>query len=123
MANHSDATLDRTFAALGDANRRAMLSRLERDRALTVSALAEPLPIKLPTVLKHLDVLTEAGLVRRTKHGRTVTVELVPDPLKTAMDWLNRYERFWSASLDRLAAYAEAKAAEAGAPKAGETGE
>lgn len=113
MANYETATLDRTFAALGDANRRTMLSRLERDGALTVSALAEPLPVKLPTVLKHLDVLTEAGLVRRTKHGRTVTVEIVPGPLQTAMGWLNRYERFWSAGLDRLAAYAEAKAAEA----------
>ena len=113
MANYSNATLDRIFAALGDANRRAMLSCLERDRTLTISALAEPLPIKLPTVLKHLDVLTEAGLVRRTKRGRTVTVELVADPLKTAMEWLTRYERFWSASLDRLAAYAEAKAAQA----------
>lgn len=110
MENYQNATLDRTFAALGDASRRSMLSRLERDGALTVSALAEPLPIKLPTVLKHLDVLAEAGLVRRSKHGRTVTVEIVPDPLKTAMEWLNRYERFWSVSLDRLAAYAEAKA-------------
>jgi DNA-binding transcriptional ArsR family regulator len=112
MENHSPPSLDRTFAALGDPTRRAMLARLEVDRALTVSALAEPLTIQLPTVLKHLNVLAEAGLVRRTKQGRTVTVEIVPDPLKDAMAWLSRYERFWSAGLDRFAAYAEAKMAQ-----------
>ena len=112
MENYSEARLDRTFAALGDPNRRAMLAHLERDRALSVSALAEPLSIKLPTVLKHLDVLQDAGLVRRTKQGRTVTVELNADPLREATEWLNRYERFWTSSLDRLVAYAEAKAAE-----------
>jgi DNA-binding transcriptional ArsR family regulator len=114
MSNYLESSLDRTFAALGDPTRRAILSRLERDRALSVSALAEPLPIKLPTVLKHLGVLADAGLVRRTKQGRTVTVEIVPDRLREAMEWLARYERFWSSSLDRLAAYAEAKMAESG---------
>lgn len=112
MENYCDDRLDRTFAALGDPTRRAILSRLESERALTVGALATPLPIKLPTVLKHLNVLQDAGLIRRSKCGRTVTVEIVADPLKEALDWLGRYERFWSASLDRLAAQAEAKMAE-----------
>lgn len=114
MANYSEPILDRTFAALSDPNRRAILARLESDRALSVSALAEPLPIKLPTVLKHLDVLSEAGLIRRSKQGRTVTVELVSDPLQAASEWLTRYERFWWSSLDRLAAYAEARMLETG---------
>ena len=69
--------------------------------------------IKLPAVMKHLDVLDQAGLITRSKVGRTVTVRLSPQPIREAMDWLRRYERFWSKGLDRLAAYAESKEAEA----------
>ena len=104
--------LDRTFAALVDPTRRAMLARLERENSASVSELAKPFAIKLPAVMKHLDVLDDAGLITRSKVGRTVTVRLSPEPLREAMDWLRRYERFWSASLDRLAAYAESKEAE-----------
>jgi len=109
MANHGVSALDRAFAALSDPTRRAMLVRLEEEDELTVSDLGRPLTIKLPTVLKHLDVLSAAGLVSRVKHGRTVKVRLAPDPLKAAMDWLNRYERFWTLGLDRLVEIAEAK--------------
>ena len=77
-----------------------------------MSELARPFAIKLPAVMKHLDVLDEAGLITRSKVGRTVTVRLSPEPIREAMDWLRRYERFWSASLDRFAAYAESKEAE-----------
>lgn len=108
MVNYSPS-LDRTFAALTDPTRRAILARLEREDAATVSALAEPFAIKLPAVMKHLDVLDEAGLISRSKTGRTVTVRLRPEPMREAMDWLQRYERFWSASLDRLKALAEAQ--------------
>jgi len=108
MVNYSPA-LDRTFSALSDPHRRAMLQRLEAEPGLSVSALAAPLPIKLPAVMKHLDVLSDAGLVTRSKSGRTVTVSLTPSPMEDAMDWLRRYERFWSASLDRLTALAEAE--------------
>jgi DNA-binding transcriptional ArsR family regulator len=112
MVNYQ-ARLDRTFAALGDPTRRAILARLEREDAATVSELARPFAIKLPAVMKHLDVLDEAGLIMRAKAGRTVTVRLRPAPIREAADWLRRYERFWSARLDRLADYAEAKEAEA----------
>jgi len=104
--------LDRTFAALIDPTRRAILARLEREDGASVSELARPFAIKLPAVMKHLDVLDAAGLITRSKAGRTVTVRLSPEPIREAMDWLRRYERFWSASLDRLAAYAEGKEAE-----------
>ena len=113
MANNSLGSLDRAFAALSDPTRRAMLMRLEEERELTVSDLGRPLTIKLPTVLKHLDVLSAAGLVSREKQGRTVKVRLAPDPLKAAVDWLNRYERFWTPSLDRLVEVAEARESEA----------
>ena len=111
MANHRESQLDRTFAALVDPTRRAILDRLEREEAVSVSDLAGPFAIKLPAVMKHLDVLGDAGLVVRSKQGRTVTVRLSPEPMREAMTWLSRYERFWNASLDRLAAYAEAKEA------------
>jgi DNA-binding transcriptional ArsR family regulator len=112
MVNYN-VQLSRTFAALVDPTRRAILARLERDDGASVSDLARPFAIKLPAVMKHLDVLDDAGLITRTKVGRTVTVRLCPQPMRAAVDWLRRYERFWSGSLDRLAAYAERKEAEA----------
>jgi DNA-binding transcriptional ArsR family regulator len=112
MVNYSQR-LDRTFAALVDPTRRAILARLERDSTASISALAQPFAIKLPAVMKHLDVLDDAGLITRSKVGRTVTVRLRAQPLREATDWLRRYERFWSDSLDRLEAYAEGKEAEA----------
>jgi DNA-binding transcriptional ArsR family regulator len=112
MVNYQER-LNRTFAALVDPTRRAILSQLERDGEASVSALAQPFAIKLPAVMKHLDVLDDAGLITRSKVGRTVTVGLRTDPMREAIDWLRRYERFWSQSLDRLAAYAERKETEA----------
>jgi DNA-binding transcriptional ArsR family regulator len=109
MVNYSNAQLDRTFAALVDPTRRAILARLEQEPGLSVSTLAAPFEIKLPAVMKHLDVLETAGLIRRTKTGRTVSVELSPEPMQPALEWLRRYERFWSSSLDRLTAFAEEK--------------
>jgi len=104
--------LDRTFAVLSDATRRAILARLEREEALSVSELARPHAIKLPAIMKHLDVLDDAGLITRSKTGRTVTVRLQARPMREAMDWLRRYERFWNTSLDRLTALAEARETE-----------
>jgi len=117
MVNYQ-ARLDRTFAALVDPTRRAILARLERAGSATVSELASPFAIKLPAIMKHLDVLDEAGLIARSKAGRTVTVRLSPEPMREAMAWLRRYERFWSASLDRLAAYAKSREAAARAKEA-----
>jgi DNA-binding transcriptional ArsR family regulator len=108
MVNHQER-LNRTFAALVDPTRRAILAQLERGDGASVSELARPFAIKLPGVMKHLDVLDDAGLITRSKAGRTVTVRLRPEPMREAMEWLRRYERFWSASLDRLAIYAEAR--------------
>jgi DNA-binding transcriptional ArsR family regulator len=113
MVNYLERQLDRTFAALMDGTRRAILARLEGEDSATVSELAKPFAIKLPAVMKHLDVLYDAGLISRSKAGRVVTVRIRPEPMREAMAWLRRYERFWSKSLDRLAAYAESKEAEA----------
>jgi DNA-binding transcriptional ArsR family regulator len=105
--------LDRTFAALADPTRRAILTQLERQDSASVSELARPFAIKLPAVMKHLDVLDDAGLIIRSKAGRIVTVRLSSEPIREVLNWLRRYERFWSGGLDRLAPYAERK--EAGA--------
>jgi DNA-binding transcriptional ArsR family regulator len=99
--------LDRTFAALADPTRRALIARLSERDGLSVSELAEPLPMSLPAVMKHLDVLTEAGLITREKAGRTVTCKLRADPMRGANEWLNRYQKFWTERLDRLAAFLE----------------
>jgi DNA-binding transcriptional ArsR family regulator len=107
MAKYPEGQLDRTFAALVDPTRRAILARLAREPGLSISEIARPLPLKLPAVMKHLDVLGDAGLVSRTKSGRVVSVELVAGPMKEAMTWLSKYEHFWSASLDRLAEFIE----------------
>jgi DNA-binding transcriptional ArsR family regulator len=109
MVNYRD--LDVVFASLSDPTRRAILSRLAQQESLSVSDLAAPFSIKLPAVMKHLDVLDDAGLIRRSKQGRTVQVRLSAAPLRNATEWLRRYERFWSPALDRLAAHAERKEA------------
>jgi len=107
MVKYYDAKLDRTFAALADPTRRALLARLNSGKRASVSELARPFPMSLPAVMKHLDVLSDAGLIRRTKTGRIVACELTPEPMETAMNWLNRYLQFWSEQLDRLASFVE----------------
>jgi len=86
-------SLDRTFFALADPTRRAILTRLERQDGVSVSGLAQPFSIKLHSVMKHLDVLHDAGLITRVKAGRTVTVRLRSHPMREASRWLARYER------------------------------
>jgi DNA-binding transcriptional ArsR family regulator len=107
MVNYREESLDRIFAALADPTRRALVSRLEENESLTVSELARPFPVSLPAIMKHLDVLSDAGLIARNKTGRTVNCQLTPVAMKSAMDWLHRYERFWSERLDTLAAILE----------------
>ena len=72
-----------------------------------MSELAQPFSMSLPAIMKHLDVLSDAGLIAREKTGRTVACRLTAEPMEQAMDWLNRYQRFWSDNLDRLAAFVE----------------
>src|SRR4029079_18108167 len=107
MVKYSDTALDRTFAALSDPTRRALLTRMSDNEGLSVTELAKPFSMSLPAVMKHLDVLSDAGLVARTKTGRTVSCMLKAAPMEDAMQWLNRYQRFWTSQLDRLAAFLE----------------
>ena len=102
MAKFKESQLDRTFAALVDPTRRAILARLEREESASIGELARPFAIKLPAVMKHLDVLGTAGLITRSKKGRTVTVRLAAEPMQEApvsFDLLGRLR----AGCDRVA--------------------
>ncbi|MBK5199792.1 MAG: helix-turn-helix transcriptional regulator [Methyloceanibacter sp.] len=107
MVKYQEIALDRTFAALADPTRRALLAQLDLHENVSISELARPFPVSLPAIMKHLDVLSDAGLITRTKTGRTVSCRLAAAPMQEAVGWLNRYERFWSERLDRLAAFLE----------------
>ena len=104
MVNYS--SLDRTFAALADPTRRAILSRLALGEA-NVSELAEPFSISLPAISKHLRVLEEAGLLVRRKEGRTHHCHLRAEPLSDAVEWIEEARRFWDDRLDALAQFLE----------------
>jgi DNA-binding transcriptional ArsR family regulator len=107
MVKFSTAPLDRTFAALSDSTRRALVMRLAQQPGLSVTELATPFAMSLPAVMKHLDVLSDAGLVKRSKSGRTVACRLDAEPMRDAFEWLNAYEKFWSERLSSLAAFLE----------------
>jgi DNA-binding transcriptional ArsR family regulator len=107
MVYYQKPNLDRTFAALADPTRRALLARLSEKEDLSVSELAKPFSMSLPAIMKHLDVLSDAGLVGREKNGRIVSCRLRAEPMRDANDWLNRYQKFWTERLDRLAAFLE----------------
>jgi len=107
MVNYQPDPLDTTFAALADPTRRALVARLGEEASLSVSELARPFAVSLPAIMKHLDVLSDAGLIARRKTGRTVACRLTAAPMEEVTRWLNRYQRFWSERLDRLAAFLE----------------
>lgn len=101
---HSTEPIDSVFRALSDPTRRHVLERLSRSPG-SVSELAEPFNMALPSFVEHLKVLEESGLVRSKKTGRVRTYQLVPKRLKLAEDWLLRQRRLWERRLDQLDAY------------------
>jgi DNA-binding transcriptional ArsR family regulator len=98
--------LNRTFAALADPTRRAILARLASGEA-SVTELAEPFAMSLPGISKHLKVLERAGLIVRGREAQWRPCRLEPRPLKDAADWLEHYRGFWEESFDRLESYLE----------------
>src|SRR6059036_3134367 len=93
--------LDRTFGALADPTRRAILARLRSGDA-TVTELAEPFAMSLPAVSKHLKVLEHAGLITRGREAQWRPCRLAVAPLKEAAEWIEPYRAFWEESFDRL---------------------
>jgi DNA-binding transcriptional ArsR family regulator len=96
--------LDRTFGALADPTRRAILARLAKGEA-SVTELAEPFEMSLPAVSKHLKVLEHAGLVSRGRERQWRPARLRANPLREVAEWTDRYRRFWDERYDRLDEY------------------
>src|SRR5258706_14542730 len=93
--------LNLTFAALADPTRRSILTRLAEGEA-TVNELAEPFPVSLPAISRHLKVLERAGLIARSREAQWRPSRLQADPLDDAVDWMGSRKRTWEARLDRL---------------------
>ena len=111
------AALDRTFHALSDPTRRAMVHRLARGPA-PVSELAKPLSISLPAVMQHRAVLEASGVVTSQKIGRVRTCQVEPKVLSTAERWIAERRQQWEGKLDRLGEYLDDTAGEEEGKKA-----
>ena len=105
MANHS-TDLDRTFAALSDPIRRAIVTRL-CGGPRSVSELSEPFEIALPSLLKHVRVLEESGLISSEKTGRVRTCRIERRALQETEAWIHRHIATWERRLDRLEAHVQ----------------
>lgn len=105
--SNASARLDKTFAALADSTRRAILARLASGEA-SVTELAAPFDMSLPAISKHLKVLERAGLIARGREAQWRPCRLEGAALREAADWLGEYRHFWEESFDRLDAHLEA---------------
>jgi DNA-binding transcriptional ArsR family regulator len=107
-ATKKDRHLDAVFHALSDGTRRRIVDRLSRSPC-SVSELAAPFAISLAAVSKHLDVLEDAGVVRRERDGRFQRCTLAPRAFDDARDFIERYRAFWEDTLDELAHFVEGR--------------
>ncbi|WP_022682230.1 ArsR/SmtB family transcription factor [Sphingobium bisphenolivorans] len=99
----------RLFAALGDATRLGLIGRLSEGSERSIVQLGQDLPISRQAVAKHLDVLLDAGLVRRTRQGREMLFALRPEMVTEARDWLTEVENQWEGALGRLKTFVESQ--------------
>ena len=104
MPNKTALNLDQVFHALSDPTRRAIVHRLSRGSA-TVSELAKPFAMAMPSLLQHLRVLEDSRLIRSEKAGRVRTCEMEPLALRIAERWLAEQRALWEGRLDRMEAY------------------
>jgi DNA-binding transcriptional ArsR family regulator len=111
VVKHSQGELDALFSALADPTRREILVRLAEGEA-PVTKLAEPLPMSLPAVSRHLRVLESAGLVARRRDGRVHRISLVAETMVDALEWMALFGRFWEHQLDALERFFAAEAQE-----------
>jgi DNA-binding transcriptional ArsR family regulator len=108
MVKHYSQQLDRTFFALSDPTRRAIIGNLAQKGQCTVLELAKPFDMSLPAISKHLKLLESANLVVRKKEGRVHYLTLCANPMSEANDWLAVYARFWQNNLDSFDDYVRA---------------
>ncbi|MEX1112638.1 MAG: metalloregulator ArsR/SmtB family transcription factor [Candidatus Andersenbacteria bacterium] len=106
MVKYKQEQLDAVFGSLEHAIRRDMLRRLAR-RSHTVSELAQKYDVSLPAISKHLKILEEAHLIVRRREGRQYHIAFDPRPVKTAMEHMQFYLKFWNQQLDSLKDYLE----------------
>jgi predicted transcriptional regulator len=111
MVVYQDDMLDGVFSALGNSTRRKILLQLRDGIEAPASTLAEPIPISLQGIIKHLNALQHAGLVGQRKQGRERLYWLLPEPLEIANAWLAEYETFWNIRLDSLNAHLKSESA------------
>ena len=111
MVNDSAEQLDTVFSALADPTRRAILARLAHGEA-SGTDLAQPFPISVPAISKHLRVLEHADLIRHRKDGRTHRFRLAAGPMREAAAWLEHYRQFWEEQFDSLDQYLQATSEE-----------
>jgi|SRR3954451_625764 DNA-binding transcriptional ArsR family regulator len=104
MSHHSTPSIDNVFRALADPTRRQVLEQLSKSPA-SVSELAAPFEMAMPSFLQHLRILEASGLVRSHKSGRVRTYQLAPKRLQSAEHWLARQRSLWERRLDQLDAY------------------
>ncbi|MBX9685973.1 MAG: metalloregulator ArsR/SmtB family transcription factor [Candidatus Obscuribacterales bacterium] len=102
MVKHYSEQLDRTFFALSDPTRRAIIGNLAAKGSCSVLELAEPFDMSLPAISKHLKLLENAKLIERTRQGRVHYLKLCAGPMSEANDWLEAYRRFWNDRFDAL---------------------
>ena len=103
MVNY-EMEIDRTFSALSDPTRRAIVQRLAMGEA-TVTEIAQPFSMSLPAISKHIRILEDAGLLVRLKEGRMHRCQLSVEPLREAKQWIEHYTTFWNTQLDSLGQY------------------
>ena len=101
-------SLDRTLSALADPTRRSILARLALGEA-TVNELAEPFPMSLPAISRHLKVLERAGLIVRSREAQWRPSRMQADPLDDAVAWMQSRKRTWESRMDRLDAHLRRK--------------
>jgi DNA-binding transcriptional ArsR family regulator len=104
VSTTTEERLDRTFGALADPTRRAILGRLAEGEA-SVMELAKPFAMSLPGISKHLKVLERAGLIARGRDRQWRPARLEAGPLKDVAEWTERYRQFWEESYERLDEY------------------
>lgn len=105
MVKHYSEQLDRTFFAVSDPTRRAILGNLAIKGTCTVLELAAPFDMSLPAISKHLKLLENANLIARERQGRIHYLKLCADPMREANEWLATYGKFWQMQLDSLENY------------------
>ena len=110
MVKHYSEQLDRTFFALSDPTRRAIIGNLAAKGVCSVLELAEPFQMSLPAISKHLKLLENANLVTRERQGRVHYLKLCAEPMCEANEWIEAYKHFWNVQLDSMQQYIEAKA-------------